>query len=662
MQFKWILPNNSFKNISITIEKIYLGINDEDINNDDEDNNNKIKNNDKSNSINNNNNFYNIPTVTISEKIYREIIQYLNVNHIFSNNNINNNNNNFQYLKFNTKTQTLKKVEKKNLLRFSLTICPVCQYSTCIECTKNKYKKYMKSYYQHFKNYPKKAITTQTMYKGVDYPRYIKCFNCYNIFSTRKINYKLIKCLGFQCKSCEKKYDALYREFLTFYYGNNNNNNDDDLNYYYPLKSILNKHYGDVTTICRKKKIQYIYECYLSQDAKKELNYNYNNLYYHLKVKKANSDKLVIIPPLAFFTDMNKPTSFFIKLLDDENENDCHLDVKSQYGSVNSRSQGGKNSIFRNTCLNKRYTGSARVVIVPRQFLLPHQCILPAIIFKALNCPKHVLLHRYPTLDIRSMTYHEVIKVWSYPSVAISTAIVSGNNADFDGDCIHVIPATNIMTQAELIYLCHPMRNMIVQGQLRINFDHDEIETIYSHFGLNRQQIHKLIYDVVCNEGDEIGYHLFCSLKRYCEWVWTLLGVATVTFNDFLEIIKANCGNVDYHHFINDIFPNHIDSNNGIKKLIQSKASRFSVSHLWQIFGYINEEAKDNGGFLNGMRKESTIQMARLSRLGMIKDVSYYGYGEIKLIHCTLPIILNYNNKVYTSDGILVATNVKDVY
>ena len=643
MQFKWITPSNSFKNTSITIDKIYLGIDDEDINNNDDD--------DKKN------NFYTIPTVIISEKIYREIIQYLNVN-IFSIDK--KNNNNFQYLKFNKKTQTLKKVEKKNLLRFSLTICPVCQYSTCVECTKNKYKKYMKSYYQHFKNYQKKNIITQTMYKGVDYPRYIKCFNCYNIFSTRKINYKLIKCLGFQCKSCEKKYDALYKEFLTFYYSNGNN--DDDLNYYYPLKSILNKHYGDVTTISRKKKIQYIYEQYLSQDAKKALNFNYKTLYYHLKVKRVNNDKLVIIPPLAFFTDMHKPTSFFIKLLEDENENNCHLDVKSQYGSVNSRSQGGKNSIFRNTCLNKRYTGSARAVIVPRQFLLPHQCILPATIFKALNCPKHVLLHRYPTLDIRSMTYHEVIKVWSYPSVAISTAIVSGNNADFDGDCIHVIPATNIMTQAELIYLCHPMRNMIVQGQLRINFDHDEIETIYSHFGLNRQQIYKLIYDVVCNEGDEIAYQLFCSLKRYCEWVWTLLGVATVTFNDFLQIIRANDDNVDYHRFVNDIFPYCVDSNNGIKKLIQSGASRFSISHLWQIFGYINEEAKESGGFLNGMTKESIIQMARLSRLGMIKDVSYYGYSLIKLLHCTLSIILGYNNKVYTSDGILVATDVKDIY
>ena len=540
----------------------------------------------------------------------------------------------------------------------------------------------MKRYYTIFKKYNKKIITTPTTGKGIYYPRYIKCFNCGNIFSTRKNNFKLVKCLGYQCNVCKKKYSLLYNEFLIYYYNNNNNNNvttttttiddndnDNFISYFFPLKKILNKHYGDVTTLPRKKKIQYIYDSYFNLETKSQLNFDYKTLYYHLKVRK-NNGEIAIIPPLAFFTDMNKPISFFVKLLDNNNNN--HLDIKSQYGSVNSRAQGGKNSIFRNTCLNKRYTGSARAVIVPRQCLLPHECILPASIFKALNCPKHVLLHRYPTLDIRSMTYHEVIKVWSYPSIAISTAIVSGNNADFDGDCVHVIPATNIMTQAELIYLCHPMRNIIVQNHLRINFDHDEIETIYSHFGLTRQQIHDLIYSIATtnDNGSLMAYKLFCCLKRYCEWVWTFQGVATITFNDFLDIIKVkeyfnnnnNNNNDNYYNFINHIFPHCIESNNGIKKLIQSQASRFCINHLWQIIGHINEEAKDDGGFLKGMSKSSFIQMARISRLAMIKDVSYYGYSQIKLTHCTKSIIVNYDQKLYTTDGILVATNVKDIY
>ena len=244
---------------------------------------------------------------------------------------------------------------------------------------------------------------------------------------------------------------------------------------------------------------------------KKQLRYNYQILYYHIKVKRDDGEE-VLIPPLAFFIDMNKPISFYLKLLDKENNNP--LDVKSQYRSVNSRAQGGKNSIFRNTCLNKKYLGSARLVIVPRQSLLPHECILPKSIYESLNCPKHVLCHRYPTLDIRSMTYHHVVGVWAYPSLAISTAIVSGNNADFDGDCLHVIPATNIMSQAELMFLCHPMRNMIAApNQLRINFDHDDIETIYSQFGLTHHQIHDIIYKIAKTKKSVIRISNFLLLK-----------------------------------------------------------------------------------------------------------------------------------------------------
>ena len=604
MNFAWITPNK--KNITITIDRIYLGIKEE---------------------IHGNN--FTIDTPIISESIYKEIIQYLNINNIKLNNN---NSNNFQFLKFNKQTQMLKKVDKKKLLRFSRTICPLCNFSTCIECTKTKFKNYMKRYNRIFNN-------------NNSFPRYIKCHHCRNVFSTVR-KYRLFHCVGYECMGCEKKYQLSYNEFFIYNYNYNKINT-------YPLRNMLNIHYGDVTTLSRQKKIQYIYEQFFNEEIKKQLRFDFQTLYYHLKVRKEKSGDIVVVPPLAFFLDMNKPISFYLKLLDIN-----PLDIKSQYGSVNSRSQGGKNSIFRNTCLNKRYLGSARLVIVPRQSLLPHECILPKSIYEALNCPKHVLCHRYPTLDIRSMTYHRVVGVWSYPSLAISTAIVSGNNADFDGDCVHVIPATNIMSQAELIFLCHPMRNMIVQNQLRINFDHDEIETIFSYFGLTHHQIHDFIYKIAKSNNQIFAYNLFCSLKRFCEWVWTFQGVSTITFNDFLEIIDEK--DVDYDDFIERV--SHISPNNGIKKLIESEASRFSINHVWQMFGYINEEAKDKGGFLKGMSKPNFIRMARLSRLAMIKDVAYHGYSQIKLTHCTKSIIAAYDGRLYTTDNLLVATDINDIY
>lgn len=602
MNFAWITPNKNNRNISITVDTIYLGIKKE--------------------------NTFVIETPIISESIYKEIIQYLNIANIK-----NNNTSTFQFLKFNKQTNMLKKVDKKKILRFSRTICPVCNFSTCIECTKTKFRNYMKRYNRIFNTNNNNS-----------FPRYIKCHRCHNVFSTKR-KYKLFHCVGYECVGCDKKYSQIYNEFVTY------NNKNKIITY--PLRNVLNKHYGDVTTLSRQKKIQYIYEQFFSEEIKKQLRNDYQTLYYHLKVKREDSGNIVIIPPLAFFLDMNKPVSFYLKLLDIN-----PLDVKSQYGSVNSRAQGGKNSMYRNTCLNKRYLGSARLVIVPRQSLLPHECILPKLIYEALNCPKHVLCHRYPTLDIRSMTYHRVIGVWSYPTLAISTAIVSGNNADFDGDCIHVIPATNIMSQAELIFLCHPMRNMIVQNQLRINFDHDEIETIFSYFGLTHHQIHNFIYKIAKSNNQLFAYELFCSLKRFCEWIWTFQGVSTITFNDFLEIIDEK--DVDYDDFIKRI--SHISPNNGLKKLIDSQASRFSINHVWQIFGYINEEAKDKGGFLKGMSKSNFIQMARLSRLAMIKDVGYHGYSQIKLNHCTKSIISAYDQRLYTTDNLLVATDISDIY
>ena len=307
-----------------------------------------------------------------------------------NNNNSNNNNQKFKYLKFNKQSKCLKKVNRKIIYRFWLSVCPICYYSNCIDCTKTRYKNYMKQYNNIFKN-KKQQLTINTTTKGVIFPRYIKCFNCQNTFSLRRSINKLYKCIGYQCNKCQKKYSEIYSEYLTYIRTGNANA--------LPLRKILNIHYGDITCLSRKKRIQYIYEKYLTPQIKKELNNEYNSLYYHLKVKKEKSEEIVMIPPLAFLCDQNRPVSFYLKLLEKGN----HLDIKTSYGSVNSRSSGGKNSMYRDACLVKRYTGCARAVIVPRQFLLPHECILPESIYKALNFPKHVLLHRYATLDLKSM-------------------------------------------------------------------------------------------------------------------------------------------------------------------------------------------------------------------------------------------------------------------
>ena len=651
---KWILPPNKSKNPTITLDQIFLGMND--INILKSDNKNQLDDDDYDDE-----HYYDISVPIISESTYKEIVQYLSNNFIHNDNHHNNNVECFKHLKFNKQKMTLKKVDMKKLSRFSLTICPLCNFSNCVECTKKKIKQHMVKHNETFKNLLKKKKK-----KNLSFPLYIICFKCENLFSTCKKRI-LLDCLGYECVTCEKKYANIYKEFLTYHKNNKNNNNNDELTTY-PLRILFNIHYKDNSKrnyLLHKRKIKYIYENYMSEKVKSELGNDHQTLYYHIKIKKKDGH-ITIIPPLAFLASMRKPIGFYMKLLNNNNNdsNNNHLDIKTQYGSVNSRATGGRDSMYRNMCLNKRHIISARLVIVPCQSLLPHECILPISVYKHLNCPKHVICHRYPTLDIKSMTYHTVIGTWLKDVLGISTAIVSGNNADFDGDCIHVIPATNLPSQAELLFLCHPKRNMIVQNQLRVTFDHDEIETLYSQFGINRSQIHDLIYNVAASSSSSVSaYELFCALKKYCQWVWQFQGIATITFDDYLEIIeKAGGGGVmKYKEFANDIFLNQISENNGIKCLIQSKASRFTLSHLWQMFGYINEEANDKGGFLLGMSKPSFVRMSKMCRLAMIKDIAYYGYTQIKLSHCTKTIIIGYDLRLYTTDKMLVSLNVNDI-
>ena len=255
--------------------------------------------------------------------------------------------------------------------------------------------------------------------------------------------------------------------------------------------------------------------------------------------------------------------------------------------------------------------------------------------------------------------------------MAISTAIVAGNNADFDGDCLHVVPATSLHSQAELLYLVHPKYNMIVQKKLRVNFDHDEIQTLYSQFGLNSEEIHAALYDMANKEGSPKAYSLFCKIRHFCHWIWENRSISTITFSDFNEIngkifkknnnIMVARGSMQnkYAKFVN-LFYSNVSMNNGIRQLVDSKSSRFSIDHVFQLFGCISDDVKT--GFLRGMTKVGFIRMAKTARMAMIKDVAYFGYTHIKLTHCSKTLILGYDGKVYTTDGILVAETLNDIY
>ena len=398
-------------------------------------------------------------------------------------------------------------------------------------------------------------------------------------------------------------------------------------------------------------KLVSLYES-LTLESKKDLKYRPANLNYCLRVALEGGGE-TIIPPMFFFLNRKKTTSFFKKML----TLDSTMAVKTRYGSVFSRGGGGKTNIFRTMCCNRRHVLSARIVVVPRYQLKPHECILPFSIFCRLGSPKFVLCHRYPTLDLKSMTFHTVKGTWQYPSMAISTSIVGGNNADFDGDCLHVIPATSFLSQAELYCLLHPRYNMMCQQKLRVLFDHDERQTIYSLFGLDADEIHAGLRAMAVEEGSQKAYDCFCKLKSLCNFTWQTKTINTISCKDFLTLLPPRP--MSYIDYRNEHYAKKIPNHNGIKEMIESKASRFSFDHAWQLFGEISQDAPV--GFLHGMNRNQFIKVAKGVRNNLVSEISLYGYTIIKLTHCTKSITIGYDGRVYTTDGVLVALDAKDV-
>ena len=521
----------------------------------------------------------------------------------------------WDFLIFSKVNNDVRKNILKALITVSGSICPRCGLVNCIRCKRRRGKA------------PERLIDCQgcgnTFKLGLES---VTCDN-YRVFAR-----KFRKPTSWNCDDCQSSLQSVYLEFLE---------------YLAEQRSSCVTAAGNGYTRVRR-----LFDS-LSQEARAELAHDSDSLYYAIKVVK-DDGATALIPPLAFLWDNKKQATFYYdKLLQHHN-----LDVKTKYGSVNSRAKGGKSSFFRCYSLNKRHVLSGRVVIVPRKELEPHECVMPLELYRRLNCPKVIVGHRYPTLDVRSITYHRVRGTWQYPCLGISTAIVSGNNADFDGDCLHIIPLTSLASRAEFECLCHPMYNMITQNRLRVRLDHDEVQTLYSQLGVKSKEIHDALYEFA--KVDSPGaYKTFCNLRRFCRYVWDYVCIPTVSFTDFEQIYLSGfkgATTTTYQTFVDRVYTS-IPDENGIKQLIESQSSRFSIDHLWQIFGEIN--AKARMGFLCGMDKEAFIHMSILSRNAMIKDVGYYGYLHIKLNHCTRTLIVGYDNRLYTNDGVLVGTSIR---
>ena len=511
-----------------------------------------------------------------------------------------------KYLRFSKLTGEIIKSHQLPMHYCGLYVCPNCYHGNCGVLCGRKIR----------------------VSEKIELPDYFTCHNCQITFKIKKNKKKFPSCKSWGCKSCESRFSNLYREFVSVPTHKNNKK--------LPPNTARN-----------------LYQA-LSSEAKKDLNEDYSNLSYSLRIRK-NDNTLKLIPPLTFLADEYKTLSFYERLLTDSTD---PARVKTIFGSVFDRMEKGKYSAVRQHSHNTRYVKSGRGVIVPCHLLEPDECILPTVMWKRLQCPRTVLAHRYPTLNQLNFSVHRVVKTWRYPVIGIPTSIVRGNGADFDGDAMQIIPMLDPMTEAEALTLLHPAENFVIPGgNLRVTFDHDEILTLYHLYKINGDDIHRALRNLAADQSSRKAYEIFCQLRRLCRMAWfenkPYSVIFTVTYENVLSFLNLN-----YTDFIKKFTKN----SNTLKQIILSRSSRFSTEHLWQMVGIIHGRLAPSSSFLGGMNKSEFIKMAKMSRLASIKDVAYVGYGYLKLLYCTQPFVLGYDGRVYNNaTGQLVALDIKDI-
>lgn len=552
----------------------------------------------------------------------------------------------FRYLRISKITGKIVKSQLRLIIICSMSICPECGCVNCILCKQSK------------------PLITENL------PSYITCIKCEIIFRVRtelisKIHsiihssdsIPFIPYTSWQCPTCKRHLSFVYQDFLE-----------------YIKQDILPNTRKKINTekifvgICTPKAIG-LYQL-LSEEAQADLENDPRNLSYSLRVA-TNCGKNVIIPPFTLLMDYQHTRRFYEKLIQSSTTTDDYklpnaANIKTTFGTVTERMEKGKYAAVRQYSHNTRYVKSGRAIIVPYNILEPDECVLPANMWRRLECPRIILAHRYPTLNDRNFTVHRVIGTWIYPTVGIPTSIVYGHNADFDGDAMQIIPLTNPGCEAEANILFHPAYNMIIAApkghrRLRLTFDHDEILTLYRLYGINGDQIHAALFQLAINESSEKAYTCFCQLRKLCRRAWECHLVFPVTYSHVLDYLITEYDNQEksYAKFVERNF-HKVPSSNTIKQMIISKSSRFSLDHLWQLIGVINVQAPSSS-FLGGMTQRDFIDMAKMSRLALIKDIAYAGYGYLKLLYCTRTLILGYDGRIYTIDGELVANDIEDI-
>lgn len=312
----------------------------------------------------------------------------------------------------------------------------------------------------------------------------------------------------------------------------------------------------------------------------------------------------------------------------------------------------GKYNCFRKYLLSKRSYNSSRAVAVPVPELAPNEVILNREVWETLGCPDIVVSVRYPVIDTRAITHHKVKGTWEKPAIGVTPFTTDCKQEDFDGDQENTYVPKRRSSIKECDELINPENSFVAMGEIRVNFTHNQLESLFSFFGTTRNQIHSWLYNLYVLNGSKNAYSTFEDLRKHLELLNSFVK-PTVSYHLFSHILSLFLfQQFNFEDFVT-VWKTHKFTKNGLfSRYIESNPNRWKYEHLYQMTQY-----------LRGMSKIEYISEAFSCRTALSKSgVEFTGYATHKLSYTLPELWYGGDGMIYYGKDQVAFRNIRRLY
>lgn len=311
----------------------------------------------------------------------------------------------------------------------------------------------------------------------------------------------------------------------------------------------------------------------------------------------------------------------------------------------------GRINCFRKTVLSKRSFFTSRAVMVPAPDIASNEIILNREMYSNMGEPEFVLTVRYPVIDFKCITFHEVVSVWDYPVIGFPPTLLGGNCGDFDGDSINCYSLLSIKSVAEGMILINPKYSFLAMGEPRLNFTHDQILLMHlENNNVTSSLLKKQLTDLYYFRGSRYAFDFF-EKKRKSVWSKEQrrhCKPSSVSNSLFIELLEVfgEIDQLDLNFFSekwNELFNTCI-----LNAYVESQCTRLQIEHIYQLVIY-----------LRGMNMSDFLNDSKSSRKSLSKaTLQHTGYSTHKLSF-VLPEVTYQSGTIVYNENTTVHNNLR---